>query len=303
MTLLDRLAGLELIVVTGKGGVGKSTLAAALGRVLARRGRRTLLLEIDPRESLFRLLGVPPSGGEFQRVDDRLFVQNLSPRAVLDEVVREQLRLDLLSRRLLASPIYKHFAEAAPGLKEVAALGHALRVVRGDAGGTAPEVDLVVLDAPATGHGVSLLAAPQLVADVIHDGPFARMGAELATFISNAESCGIVLAAAAEEMPVQEAIELIESLAERLSRRPELLVVNGLYPGPASDTVDHSTDATLELWQRRRRVNDRELRRLDECWRGPRVELPLLPLESGVELVDTIGDALEGELETRRPWS
>ncbi|NIM00260.1 MAG: AAA family ATPase, partial [Acidobacteria bacterium] len=95
---------MELIVVTGKGGVGKSTLTAALGRLLARRGRHTLLLEIDPRESLFRLLDVEPSGGEFQRVDDLLHVQNLGLASVLDEVVREQLHLELLSRRVLASP-------------------------------------------------------------------------------------------------------------------------------------------------------------------------------------------------------
>jgi anion-transporting ArsA/GET3 family ATPase len=302
MNLLDRLAGLELIVVTGKGGVGKSTLTAALGRLLARRGRHTLLLEIDPRESLFRLLDVPPSGGEFQRVDDLLHVQNLSPARVLDEVVREQLHIELLSRRVLASPIYRHFTEAAPGLKEVAALEHAQRVVQGRAGSKAPPVDIVVLDAPATGHGVSLLTAPQLVADVIHDGPFGRMGAEVASFVADPQRCGIVLATAAEEMPVQEAVELIESLTEQLARSPELVIVNGLYPGPVSDDEQRSTAPALQLWRRRRRVNERELRRLDAAWRGPRVELPLLPLDSGCELAETLGDALAGKL-VERSWS
>lgn len=295
MNLLERLANLKLLVVTGKGGVGKSTLTAALGRALARVGRRALLLEIDPRESLYQLLDVEPSGGEFTRVHHGLWVQNLSPRAVLDEIVRERLGIDVLSRRLLASPIYRHFAEAAPGLKEVAALGHAFRVVNGRGGTRAPDVDLVVLDAPATGHGVSMLSAPQLVSEVIREGPFGRMGAELAEFISDAEQCGILVATAAEEMPVQEAIELIGSLRARLDRRPEVVLVNAVYP-----VVEHeggSTDPTLELSFRRRRVNERELRRLTDAWSGPCVELPLLPLDRGVELSETLGHVLQGEFE------
>jgi len=300
---MDRLAALKLLVVTGKGGVGKSTLAASLGLVLARRGKRTLLLEIDPRESLYQLLDVPPTGGQFEKVLDGLWVQNLSPRDVLDQIVRERLHIEMLAKRLLSSPIYRHFSEAAPGLKEVAALGHALRVIRGRAGGAAPEVDLVVLDAPATGHGVSMLAAPSLVADVIHDGPFGHMGGELAAFIADRESCGILLATAAEEMPVQEALELIESLAERLERRPEVLMVNALYPEPSAGETHASDDPTLDLWLRRRGINDRELGRLAEAWHGPSVELPLLPLDRGRQLAETLSHALEGELEAQSSWN
>ena len=303
MKLMDRLAALKLVVVTGKGGVGKSTLAAALGLALARRGRRTLLLEIDPRESLYQLLDVPPTGGQFERAFEGLYVQNLSPRAVLDQVVRERIHVEMLSKRLLSSPIYEHFVEAAPGLKEVAVLGHALRVIRGLAAGQAPEVDLVVLDAPATGHGVSMLAAPGLVAEVIHDGPFGQMGGELAAFISDREQCGILLATAAEEMPVQEAIELIDSLADRLSRRPEAVVVNALYPEPPAGDRHAEADRTLDLWIRRRRVNDRELDRLAGAWQGPRVELPLMRLDRGVELAQTLSHALQDALEAQTSWN
>ncbi len=303
MTLMDRLAALKLVVVTGKGGVGKSTLTAALGLALARRGRRTLLLEVDPRESLYQLLDVPPSGGQYERVTDALFVQNLDPRAVLDQVVRERVQIEMVARRVLSSTIYEHFAESAPGLKEVAVLVHALRVMRGEAASQAPDVDVVVLDAPATGHGVSLLAAPGLVAEVIHDGPFGRMGTELAAFVSDRERCGIVLATAAEEMPVQEAIELIEAMADRLDRRPEAVVVNALYPGPADGGREPADDPALELWIRRRRVNDRELRRLAAAWEGPRVELPLLALGRGGELAGTLSHTLQDALEAQAPWS
>lgn len=288
--LRSRLASRQLLVVTGKGGVGKSTLAAALGLSLARSGTRVLLLEADPRESLYPLLGVEPSGGKVVPVLPGLFVQNLRPQDVLDRIVREQLGIELISRRVLASPVYRQFAEGAPGLKEIAILGHALRVVRGLDRDGLPEVDLVILDAPATGHGVSLLAAPTLVAEVIHDGPFARMGSELATFIGNAERCAVLLATLAEEMPVQEAIELIATLDRRLDRRPELVLVNALYP-----RLDESAGKgeLVELWRRRREVNDRELARLEQAWSGPRIDLPLLPLDRGPELLAALSERLD----------
>src|SRR5512138_3789915 len=103
----------QLIVVTGKGGVGKTLVTALLGDVLADAGRRVLLVETDPRESLHHLMGVPPSGGEIVEIRSGLFLQNLQPRRVLEQLVRERLRVEILVRRVLASPVFDHFAEGA----------------------------------------------------------------------------------------------------------------------------------------------------------------------------------------------
>jgi len=297
-TLLDRLAAEELIVVTGKGGVGKSAVAGALARLVSGRGRRVLLLETDPRESLHQYLAVPPSGGEIVAVGPRLLLQNLRPSAVLDELVREQLRLDALSRRVLSSPVYRHFADAAPGLKEIAVLGHAFRLVRGLARRGAPRIDLVVLDAPATGHGVSLLAAPALAAEVIRGGPFGRMAAELSRFVADRGSCAIVAVALAEEMPVEEALDLQRMLAERLHRQADLLVVNEVLPsfGDESEGSDHD-DPLVSLYRRRRQLAARQLARLRRDWRGPVAELAMLPLDRGPELLDAISDSLAAQLD------
>lgn len=292
---LSTLASRQLLVVTGKGGVGKSTLSASLGLALARTGRRVLLLELDPRESLYRLLGVDPSGGEVVQVLRNLHLQNLRPRSVLDAIVREQLGLELLWRRVLASPVYQHFAEGAPGLTELAVLGHVLRVVTGRAGTAAPAIDLVVLDAPATGHGLSLLTAPQLVAEVIHDGPFGHMGRQLAEFIADARRCGVIVVTQAEEMPVQEALELIAELRERTTRSPEIVLVNGVYP-EAGEAAPHGDDPVLDLWLRRREVNEREMGRLAAGWTGPRLDLPMLPLDRGPELLAALEERLESAL-------
>ena len=294
----DRLLERRLIVVTGKGGVGKSAMASVLGRGLARRGRRTLLLEVDPRENLHQQLGVPPSGGEMVEVEDRLYLQNLKPQQVADWVVEQQVRIKVLVRRVLRSPIYHRFVEGAPGLTEIAILGHALRVVRGDLAGArkrgAPEIDVVVLDAPATGHGVYLLTAPRLFAEAIEEGPFARLAREVADFVADPDACGLVVVTLAEEMPVQEALELRRALAERFGREPELLIANGLYPAAPAAA---GRSEMHELWRRRRRLNLRELEHLERSWEGPRIELPLLPIDGGAALVAALSERFEAELD------
>jgi Mrp family chromosome partitioning ATPase len=292
---LDRLARRELLVVTGKGGVGKTVVSATLGRALAARGRRVLVVEVDPRENLHRMLGLPPSGGAIVAAGPRLWVQNLKPRQVLDEVVREQVRIDLIAERVLRSPVYEQFSAAAPGLKEMAILGHAWRLLQG-LSLHAPELDLVVLDAPATGHGVALLSAPQLVADVVARGPFGRMAEDLAVLIADPERCGVAVVTQAEEMPVEEALELAATLVQRIGRPPELLVVNGLYPpGPPAPAAGVGGDDSLaSLWRRRRGINERELARLRAGWPGDgAIELPQLPLDGGPELVAALEACLE----------
>lgn len=291
MSLLDTLSRRQLLVVTGKGGVGKTAVSAVLGRGLSQSGRRVLVMEVDPRENLYQMFGIQPSGGEIISAGPNLWIQNLKPRQVLDAIVRERLKLELLARRVLSSSIYQHFAEGAPGLTEIAILGHAWRILHGIEPG-APKVDEIVLDAPATGHGVRLLAAPRLVSDVIRNGPFAEMGGELARLVSDPERCGIVAVTQAEEMPVQEVLELRQALRVQVSRDPEALVINGLYP-PAPAPGEARDNELVSLWRKRRLLNDRELARLRESWEGPRLELPQLPLARGPELIATLQQCLE----------
>lgn len=301
MSPLSSLAKRQLVVVTGKGGVGKTTIAAALGRLLAAQGRKTLLLEIDPRESLHELLGTEPSGGAVIKAGAKLSAQNLQPRAVVEGLVREKVPVGALAKRIIASPVFQHFADGAPGLKEMAVLGYALRVVQGK---YKHKADVVVLDAPATGHGASMLAAPLLLKDAIGGGQLGEMAGELADFIADPKRCGVVLTTLAEEMPVQEAIELIAMLKERMGRPPEMVVANALYPtfptsppSPLSANAERGSEpATIDLWRQRRAVNDRELKRLRRVWSGSLAELGLFPLDRGPELLAAVQAALEEAL-------
>jgi anion-transporting ArsA/GET3 family ATPase len=308
-SLAESLARRRLLVVTGKGGVGKTAVAGALARALSGGGRRVLVIEVDPRENLHRMFDLPPSGGEIVAAGDGLWLQNLKPRQVLDAIVRERLRIEAVARRVLGSAVYRHFAEGAPGLEQVAVLGHALRLVRGIGAESLPgglagqSFDLVVLDAPATGHGVSLLAAPKLLSTVVEHGPFGEMARDLTEFVADPGHSAVVAVTAAEEMPVEEVLDLRRRLTEQLDRTPELLVVNGLHPPlPERAPAGAAGDPLWQLWRRRRRLEEAELARLTAEWEGPRIELPLLPIDRGPELLAALAARLATGL-GEEPWS
>ncbi len=286
MSALDRLVERQLVVVTGKGGVGKTTVASVLGWLLAERGKRVLLLEVDPRESLHQALGTEPSGGEPVQAGPRLWLQNLQPEAVIEGLVREKVPIAYLARKIVDSAAFHHFVDGAPGLKETALLGYAYRALEGH---HRLKVDVVILDAPATGHGATLLAAPGLLARATNGGQLGDMAAALADFLADASRCGIVLATLAEEMPVQETLELLLLLQAQLATKPDLVVANGLYPALPAGTAGDGAG----LWQTRRRLNQEELARLKAVWDGALVELPLLPLDRGEPLIEALAQAFQ----------
>ena len=295
MGVVNRLDRLELLVVTGKGGVGKSTVSAALGAHLANRGRRVLLIEVDPRENLHQLLDTPPSGGEIVEAASNLWLQHLEPRELLDDLVREKLKVGALARKVLSSPVHLHFTEGAPGLKQTAVFGRALRMIEGHGPKELRQPDVVILDAPASGHGIAWMAAPQLVSEVISSGPIGQMASLIASFLADKQRFGSIVVTTAEEMPVQEALELLQAMKTRLDRQPELVVVNAIYP-PAP-RAGRKADAATALWQRRRRVNEEELAHLEKRWKGPTVEVPLEPIDAGPVLVGVVGEHLAAGLE------
>ncbi|MBZ0111684.1 MAG: ArsA family ATPase [Thermoanaerobaculia bacterium] len=297
----------ELLVVTGKGGVGKTTVSAALGLHLSARGARVLIVEMDPRENVHRLLGLPPSGGDQLEATPALSFQNLRPRAVVDTIVQEQVRVGWIADRVLASPVYDHFVGGCPGLEELAILGHALRSLQPtgksrsgksrsgkskSAESSVLPFDHVVLDAPATGHGLALLAAPRLVAEVIQKGPFGRLASELAVFVDDPGRCGVVAVTTAEAMPAQETLELIEALRRDHRRDPELVVVNGFYP-PFPDRAP--VDAIDRQWLDRRTVNERSLETLHTSAVERIVTLPWVAADNGVQLARALAHRLDEE--------
>ena len=271
------MSGARLLIVTGKGGVGKSVVAAALARRAAQEGQRTLLVEVDPRETQHQILGVAPSGGERVTVTDRLELESLSPRTVVDREIASRVAVRFLAGRVLASPIYRHFVDGAPGLKELAVLER-LRLALADG------FDLAVLDAAASGHLLTQLEAPRLVAQAVRSGPLHEIAARLAELVADSRRTSVLLVTQPEEMPIEETFELAEGLAARLELGVRGLFVNQVLPLFPADGEGRPE----ALWRARRELQEEQLARLARDWRGPLWELPWFAHERGPRLVEVL---------------
>ena len=218
-----------LVVVTGKGGVGKSTVAAALGLAAARRGLRTIIAEVARRDDVSRVLG--GTGVHEDELAPGLHHISIDPEEALQEYLVDQLPSRALADVLLGSRGFNYFAAATPGLRELLTVGKVWELAQDDrrTPGAAP-YDLVVLDAPATGHGVAVLAAPRTFADAALVGRRGGEGRIMATGLWDRAQTGVVAVARAEEMPVNETLALEAALPDAVGVNVDLIVCNGVLP-------------------------------------------------------------------------
>jgi len=222
-----------LLVVTGKGGVGKSTVAAALGMAAAARGRRTIVAEVAARDDISRTLADDaPDGQTFVERDLGAGLHHISidPESALEEYVNDQLPKGVAGL-LTSSRMFSYLVAATPGLRELLTVGKVWELAQPDrrTPGAHP-YDLVILDAPATGHGVAVLTAPGTFSDAARMGPIARQGAIIHEMLADPEQTGIIAVATAEEMPVNETLALRDALRDELDQRFAAVVVNAVLP-------------------------------------------------------------------------
>jgi anion-transporting ArsA/GET3 family ATPase len=304
--VLDR----RLIFVTGKGGVGKSTVAVALGLLAARRGLRTIVAELASQSRVQQTFA--QEGETYQEVQlgERLFTISIDPQNAMDEYL--QVKTGTVGQMLGSSRLFQAFAMATPGMRELLSIGKVWelaqlqRRTRG-----ADSYDLVIVDSPAAGHGAGILRTPRTFAEIARVGPIAHQGRQIAATIADHDFTGIVAVAAAEEMPVNETLWLRDILAEE--QLPlDLVIVNAVYPrrfGPAdADPLRRARDgadsplATAALAaalseQERVRRQRLQLRRLRRGLGLAPVELPYLFAEQlGPAEHEQLADALEAKL-------
>ena len=314
--LLDDLLSRRLLVLTGKGGVGKSVVGASLALAARERGKRVLLVEVGTPVEAARLLGGAPSKGRETEVLPGLSTINLDPATVMDQYVRHVVPVDLVARRVLDSPIYRRFFAAAPGLKELMVLGK-IMVLEEARNGLArrPVWDLIVVDAPATGHGLAFLKVPLAASRAIPVGPVGRNARRVLKLLRDPKRTALVVVAIPEEMAVVEALEFHRLAVDELEIEPAAVVLNAcherrfsneeeaevlrLTAAEARGTLAPGVSLPAALRAARRQIRRRRLTRLyrDRLGRGlpsPLASLPFLFRERlGREDLQLLAEHLE----------
>jgi anion-transporting ArsA/GET3 family ATPase len=223
--LLDR----RLLVVTGKGGVGKSTVAAAIGLVAASAGKRVLICEVNAQERVAPLLGAPQSGAAIRLASDGVYTVNVTPPEAMREYGLMVLRFRTIYDAVFENRVVRHFLHMIPSLAELVMLGKILHEVRVEDSGRR-RWDLVVLDAPATGHAVQLLRVPAALLDTVPPGPLRKDAEWMQALLVDPGTTAVSIVTLPEEMPVNEAIDLDAQVRGVLGLPRGALFVNAMPP-------------------------------------------------------------------------
>jgi anion-transporting ArsA/GET3 family ATPase len=312
--LLDK----RLIFVTGKGGVGKSTVAIALGLLAARQGLRTIVAELSSQERVQQTLDQETNedsseaSGDFREVEvgPGLFAISIDPQAAMEEYLR--LKVGPLGHVLSSSRLFHAFAMATPGMRELLSIGKIWELAQLERRThQAAPYDIVIVDAPATGHGVGILKTPRTFAEIARVGPIAHQGRTIAATIADHDFTGVVAVATPEEMPVNETLGLHESLL-REGLELDAVVVNALYPERFEATEVAELETTLSRSrsplarsalraalseQVRARSQRAQLDRLRNGLPRPILELPyVFAAELGRHELQRLTDALHASL-------
>lgn len=215
--------------MTGKGGVGKTTVAAALGLLAARSGRRTIVAEIGAQAHVAASFGAASPGFHEVELAPGLSTISIDPEHAIEEYLH--VKAGRLADVLIRSRAFSYLAQATPGLRELVSLGKVWELAqleRRTRGGS--PYDLVVFDAPATGHGVGVLKTPSTFAEIARVGPIATQGRAMAASLADPSFTGVLAVARAEEMPVTETLELRDALQRELGLALDRVVVNAVLP-------------------------------------------------------------------------
>jgi len=225
--LLDK----RLVIVTGKGGVGKTTVSVALGMRAAAEGKRTIVCEVSAQENASRMFEHTTVGFHEVELEENLWAISIDPDESMREYVLLQLKVRAMRDMLFRSRIFNYLAAATPGLKELVTIGKIWELAQLDRKvKSGRKYDTVIVDAPATGHGVGFLQTPRTFANIARVGPIHSQAQTLDRFITDHENTGVAIVALPEEMPVNETAALEHDLVEEVGVAVDRVYLNGLYP-------------------------------------------------------------------------
>lgn len=239
-SVLDRLADKQLVIVSGKGGVGRTTMATVIGLGLAARGRRTLIATTGHDDRLAWMLGQPTLTDVARPVGDNLSIQRLVPQTCLREYGTMVLRSARIATAVFDNKIIRRLLHAIPGMDDFAVVGKAWHEAsRGS------DFDVVIFDGPATGHLMYTLGLPQAILDTIAAGPLTKEAALMQATLSDSSKTEAVLVGLPERWPLTELAELGDTLGHRMGIALHTIVVNGIWPAPSTKFADDGSNPAL----------------------------------------------------------
>jgi len=218
--LLDR----RLLFVTGKGGVGKTTMAAALADLAVRRGQRTLVVEMDAKGAVAAALEAPALSFKPVEVQPRLFAMAMNTEDSLREYLRVVARIPLVGRISPLARTFDFVADAAPGVKEILAIGKVCYEVR------ERHYDLVIVDAEASGHIVAQIDAPRAIRELVQVGPVRDQTEWMLRILGDPRQTGLVAVTTPEEMPIVETVELVDRVRATTEVDVAAVIANRVVP-------------------------------------------------------------------------
>jgi anion-transporting ArsA/GET3 family ATPase len=281
----------RLVFVTGKGGVGKSTVSIALGLAAAKQGKRAIVCEVSSQENASRLFKKGEVGFHEVPVADNLWAISIDPDESLREYLLLQLKVRAMRDLLVKSRLFNYLTAATPGLKEMVTIGKVWelaqphrRVKKGR------EYDLVIVDAPATGHGIGFLSTPRTFGGIARIGPIHNQATQLDGFICDHEKTGVAIVSLPEEMPVNESAGLERTLTDEVGVAVDRIYMNAMYPERFSGEEASKLERVLEITEgpphaavraavsehRRASSQRAQLERLDKSVRSPITTLPFI---------------------------
>jgi anion-transporting ArsA/GET3 family ATPase len=304
----------HVVIVAGKGGVGKTTVTAALAVAAVRAGSRVLVVEVEGKSGLPSMFDTPALSYDEVDLDAGIRARFLTPDAALVDYL-ETHGMKRISKRLISSGALEVVANAVPGMKDILVLGKVKSLSESRA------ADLIIVDAPAAGHAISFLLSPRGLLDAVRVGPINKQASDVVALLSDPARCQVMLVTLPEETPVSELIETAFAIEDRAGVALGPVIVNQCFEGPppglngseavprvladaeacgrfVSEREANDLAHAIAFRAQRHAVQHEQIVRLADRLPLPQIELPFLfTPDIGRAQVDALADALARGIE------